>query len=57
MRKSENSTPQNAPYKIIIEREFVGESDVAEVMLPIIVSDISKTAQATHTFDNEPISA
>lgn len=48
---------QSAPYRIHIDREFVGDSDVTEVMLPIIADDIRRKLQSGRTFDTEAQSA
>lgn len=49
--------PKSAPYRIYIDREFVGNSDVTEVMLPIIADDIRRRLQSVRTFDTEAQSA
>ena len=49
--------PKSAPYRIIIDREFVSDCDVTEVMLPIIADDIRRRLQSGRTFDTEAQSA
>lgn len=49
--------PKSAQYRIHIDREFVGDSDVTEVMLPIIADDIRRRLQSGRTFDTEAQSA
>lgn len=48
---------KSAPYRIYIDREFIGDSDVTEVMLPIIADDIRRRLQSGRTFDTEAQSA
>jgi len=56
-KSTKPKSPKCAPYRIHIDREFVGDSDVAEVMLPIIADDIRRRLQSGHTFDTEAQSA
>jgi len=56
-KSTKQNTSQNAPYRILVEREYVGESDVTEVMLPIIADDIRRRLQSGRTFDTKSQSA
>lgn len=41
-------------YKLIIERRFVGDKSLADVMLPILIDDIRRRQNAAHSTETKP---
>jgi len=44
-----------APVRVLVEREFVGDKTVTEALLPVILEDLRKRAEAICTLDNQPV--
>ena len=54
----ENKVKKNAPYRIIVEHEYVGDKNAAEAFLAVLSDDIRRRIIAeARTFDNTDKSA
>lgn len=56
-KSTKPKSTKSAPYRIHIDREFIGDSDVTEVILPIIADDIRRMLRSSCTFDTKAQSA
>lgn len=54
--KQKNTMAENR-VRIIVRREFVGDKNMAEVMVPILYDDIRKKLEDSGTFDIPPACA
>ena len=55
---SETKEKPNAPYRIIIEREFIGDKEAADVFLPVLADDIRRRITTdARTIDNNSMTA
>jgi hypothetical protein len=41
------------PVDVVVEREFIGDKPLAEVLLPVLFEDMRKQAEQNRTFDND----
>jgi hypothetical protein len=45
---------KRAAVTVIVEREFVGEKPLAEVIIPVLMEDFCRGAEALRSFDKAP---
>jgi hypothetical protein len=42
---------------VLVEREFMGDKTLEEIMLPIIIEDLRRKAEQNRSFDTQPNTA
>lgn len=52
MKKQTTQKRNKAPVTLVVQREFIGEKKLSEVMFPIIYEDLRKRVEY-RTLDNE----